>query len=562
MFNLNIHFNKISIKFQSNSMEHISKVLEEFEFDQSNEFNKLNEFEIIDTILKIKQENFEYYIEILPDGEIISVINNVLSDHVVRLLNIKKFNKVTSLNVFDIFSLFNNMNLILQCTICSKKINSYNKINCCDNTECRSKFVELVTDNSVTECYSYDKLVFNFLILTAYACLKHPKREYIFKPFPPNFNSLKELDQKLKYNSSNGKILFDVMKNITSDYELMEKIGIHDYSFLKFTINSNITNLRSDLLFQKNENIFDEKHLENIFDHDDVICFKVDQDPMTNKKIEGVEHNYLFHGGTLSNWYSILRNGVKVYSGTEMQLNGQAHGPGVYLSDTMTMSFTYGTDRYCASTLCVYGVFQILHDKKTYFKSTNIYVVPNENELVLRYLIVIKQDKNLKTDVLTKINNYFMVQKQKEVKSAFNKYNEIRAKRISYDIDKIKKICDKLKWKIDNNINDDFNKILIFDSDNEDNKICVSYSEDYPSTPPHIWIIKTNKQINNMDILSCGGIMNRKLSYKFWQTGTEIHKIIKSLIQSIISSPIVIPAITYSEETSFTECTNVSKLMV
>jgi hypothetical protein len=534
-------------------MKSFREVLEEIE--------PINEYEIFDTILKIKQGFVEYYIDFSSNdynGQIVHIYNNCLSDHTIRLLKLRGFEKISKSNIFDLFLIFDTIDFLSSCTICGQKIHSYGKIGCCSTVNCKSKFVELVTDDTVIECYTTDKITFNLLILTAYACLKHPQREYIFDPFPPNFKSLEEIDKKLKYGHTNVKILFDIMKCIKSDYELLEKIGANDYSFLKFIISSNITNLRSDLLFNDNKNIFDQKNIENIFDHDDVITFKVDQDPLTNKRFEGIKQNYLFSGSCLSNWYSILRNGMKVYSGTKMQLHGAARGKGIYLSDTMNTSVSYGADKFCKSDLCVFGIFQVLYDKQKYFTGSTIFVVPNENELVLRYIIVLRNSSNVlkNNSLIAKINEYFMVHKEKEVNKAYTNYNSIRIKRIMYDIAKITKVCEKEGWDIIYDIKS-FNKIEIT---GKNTKISVLYSEDYPSEPPHLMITETSRKINNSDILNYGGIMNRKLSYKFWETGTEIHKIIKNVIQNV--TDIVIPCVVYDVQKSLEECTKISKLMV
>ncbi len=518
----------------------------------------INEFEILDTIIKIKQNKIEYYLEILSNGNITQVDDNFLSDHVVRLLKLKNIYKVTEKNVFDFYSILDFVNLISVCTVCGDQINSYGKISCCNKQNCKSKFTELITDNVVTDCYKNDKITFNLLVLTAYACLKHPYKTDIFKPFPENFKSFSDLESKIKYKFENFKLLLQIVSQSKSDYDLLRKINVSDYSFLKFIINSNITNLRSDLLFSKNTNIFVQKNVENILDTDSVISFVVDQDPITNKKFEGIPVNYLFHGSSLSHWFSILRNGIKVYSGTKMQLHGQAYGSGVYLSDTMATSMSYGVDKHCASDLCVYGVFQVLKPKSEYSKRGTIFVVPDDGELVLRNIIVLKSSQtamNKHSDTLTQINEYFMIKREKEVKTSSVNYNNARAKRIAYDIGKITKVCEKEGWSVNSN---DFNKIVI---EGKSTLISINYSMDYPSIPPHIWINKTNKKINNPDILKFGGIMNRKLSYKYWETSTEIHKIIKNIIQSV-SDDDMINEIIYDEDLSFKECTEVSKSMI
>jgi hypothetical protein len=49
-----------------------------------------------------------------------------------------------------------------------------------------------------------------------------------------------------------------------------------------------------------------------------------------------------FHGSSIENWHSILRNGIKNMSGTAGQLNGAAYGNGVYISPTAGKSVQNG----------------------------------------------------------------------------------------------------------------------------------------------------------------------------------------------------------------------------
>ena len=50
---------------------------------------------------------------------------------------------------------------------------------------------------------------------------------------------------------------------------------------------------------------------------------------------------WAFHGSRGENWFPILRNGLRNASGTALQTNGAAYGPGVYLSPAAAMSFPY-----------------------------------------------------------------------------------------------------------------------------------------------------------------------------------------------------------------------------
>eukprot|EP01012_Entosiphon_sulcatum_P005187 TRINITY_DN12241_c0_g1_i1.p1 TRINITY_DN12241_c0_g1~~TRINITY_DN12241_c0_g1_i1.p1 ORF type:complete len:196 (-),score=39.39 TRINITY_DN12241_c0_g1_i1:136-723(-) len=59
------------------------------------------------------------------------------------------------------------------------------------------------------------------------------------------------------------------------------------------------------------------------------------------KKKHGTE--FAFHGSPIENWHCILREGLKNATGTKLQLNGAAHGAGIYLSPTAQLSLDYAT---------------------------------------------------------------------------------------------------------------------------------------------------------------------------------------------------------------------------
>lgn len=52
---------------------------------------------------------------------------------------------------------------------------------------------------------------------------------------------------------------------------------------------------------------------------------------------------FAFHGSGAENWHSILRNGLKNASGTQLQVTGAAHGPGIYLATDSATSLGYAS---------------------------------------------------------------------------------------------------------------------------------------------------------------------------------------------------------------------------
>eukprot|EP00760_Papus_ankaliazontas_P013157 PhM_4_TR15655/c0_g1_i1/m.61338/K15258/PARP6_8; poly [ADP-ribose] polymerase 6/8 len=111
---------------------------------------------------------------------------------------------------------------------------------------------------------------------------------------------------------------------------------------------------------------------------------------------------WAFHGSRAENWHSILRNGLKNASGTNLQLNGQAYGKGIYLSPSASVSFGYsqipkseklGTTvddieaQFIDPTtmLCIAICEVVKLDIK---KSGNIWVTPHEEGVMTRFLLV------------------------------------------------------------------------------------------------------------------------------------------------------------------------------
>ena len=107
---------------------------------------------------------------------------------------------------------------------------------------------------------------------------------------------------------------------------------------------------------------------------------------------------FAFHGSNAENWHSILHNGLRNASGTKLQVNGAAHGKGIYLSPKAQVSFGYSrmgvkpsapsltTDFLDVSTMhCIAVVEVVDHQIK---KSGDIWVQPNEACVQTRFLFV------------------------------------------------------------------------------------------------------------------------------------------------------------------------------
>lgn len=157
-----------------------------------------------------------------------------------------------------------------------------------------------------------------------------------------------------------------------TDEEILQQVGTELYALLRFAVTSMPLQLRAVNL------VFDGKPFE---------MTKVHHTPDIEHKFmqPGKAPSYLYHGSDLSNWHSITHNGIKVMSNTAFMSSGAVHGDGIYLSDSFTMSYNFCKNKDMKDF--VLGVYEV-YDGVRYQKTTNIFVVPNQDLLLLRYLIV------------------------------------------------------------------------------------------------------------------------------------------------------------------------------
>ncbi|GLJ56187.1 hypothetical protein SUGI_1206480 [Cryptomeria japonica] len=102
---------------------------------------------------------------------------------------------------------------------------------------------------------------------------------------------------------------------------------------------------------------------------------------------------FAFHGSSLSNWYSIIRNGLRCLSKTGYMSSGNVYGDGIYFSPEMNCSMGYATPlvltvKEITKEYSVIAICEILSGEK--HSSPPFYVVgsKHEKDVVIRYLIV------------------------------------------------------------------------------------------------------------------------------------------------------------------------------
>jgi hypothetical protein len=482
------------------------------------------------------------------DNKISLIPLDTNSVHLIRLIGLKKIPKynleleiqIESIYLSDILFEINlmldkkNLSTITitdYCTICSSILNvkGLGKVQCCEKTKCFSESKIKVLDNRIVDMYQKDPDVTEFFIQVLISGTYHPKQEKIFKPLPilPGINNLAELKSKLEEELKKDNLNIINIKKSKSDIELYNLIGPYAYGIINNAISDNYFSMNTIKKFSTE--VIDAKRLrtgvdkESVFDKEGIkfIGFNYSYEIENSFKKE----NFLFHGTPLYSWYPIVKNGLKVMSGTEFQANGAAYGNGIYFSDSFQFSFGY-SNRGDGKT--VVGIFEINDDIEKYKKAASIYVVANDKIMLLRYLVII--EKNFSGNY-QEITDYFF-----KYLGGINKFNEKKSINI-----KNKRLGGEMKL-LDSNLNVqgveiiDESKHWIIELKNIKGKQIklIIYFNDYPRLPPKI-IIDSN--IGNKIISDdSNNLILPELNPSKWDVTLNLSKIVDKIYNCIVNT--------------------------
>jgi hypothetical protein len=413
-----------------------------------------------------------------------SNINNIyikgvdgMGCHIIRSINIGSQHEIINdhteipndeSSVFSIIMYINeiftdDMTCCDMCTFCGKNIFGSKIISCCDNQTCKQDYYKNVTNNCVTDLHKKDPMLLKFFIALLVSGCEHPKFESSFKPLPcisgvSSASAFKNIIP-LKYKNYDLDHVFKHLKNTDDDIMFKDVVGELEYSIIKNAISDNKFILQS---YQNN-------------------VIKLSYSAEIEEKFAN-KQNYLYHGSSMYSWYPIIKNGLQNMSGTKLQMHGAAYGSGMYFSDSFNFACGYARNNGNVGHKVV-GVFEIIDDIKTYCKMSQIYVIPNVEIVLLRYLVVsdingIFNNKTL-TDVTSYINTGMKMAKLEN--ASFN--NSI--KRLDIELKKLKK--NKLIKSI--SIEDKISKSITWIINFFDNMIIKINFINYPITPPDLHIV-------------------------------------------------------------------------
>lgn len=418
-------------------------------------------------------------------------------------------------------------NFYRYCPLCLKiKTISSSEISSCK--DCEPESFDKVYDNTVTDAYKKGINIFKFLLLTTLNAIDTKDR---FVPIPAycltNTYESSFFDKSVV--SRDMEYYMNIVSKATNDTDLIDRLSAQEFMLLKHMIISNNTSLHyydnndSDY-FDKNSDIWNSKK--------SLILFTVSHSPEKQKLFDSADVVHMFHGSQSSNWYSILRNGLKNFSGTKMMSNGQAYGAGIYLATEINTSLGYckTVDNYS-----IIGVVQVLNSE-SYKKTPGIYVVPNESDVLLKYLVVFKNSGKLNNDLVS-IEKYLTKTLPTTINKNITDSLAIVIKRLNKEYQDILKVIKKLK-KLDIIVEESFDSKDKMYFNIESVNIEVVFPRYFPTMPCTI-VCKTDRNLSIPALIKSNTVLNTYvyedpiLRFDMWRSDVRVSRVLEQLFLNI-----------------------------
>lgn len=480
---------------------------------------------------------------------------------------LKAESKITVANIIDI--LVNDVeqnytNYYGMCPLCSKLKTNMMVIEVCEN--CVPASFGLVCDSTVVDCYNKDSNLFKLLLFTSLCAIDVQNR---FVPVPKYCLTGKYEDEYLKNINRSFAYYIKYVETSSADSKLAQMITKNEYMFLKHVVLSNNTRLN---YYDSTKGLVRDSSIDLWNQESAVVLFTVDH-PISKQKKFDADPNvvHMFHGSGVQNWYSIMRNGIKNYSGTDKMSNGQVHGPGIYLATEISMAHGYCRNSRTTDMYNIIGVVQLLNSEK-YKKTNGIYVVPNEDDVLLKYIVVIKkptaQQTNSAHSEMTQIQSYLTKELPTLIKSSVVDAVAITVKRLNKEYTELAKKIKKIHKGHDNvritlsilenqpvnplveeksDDNDTFvTTWLIKITNNDSVNIAVQYPRTFPNVPASIYIDKklnipmTVEIVDSEQVKMINGqpyqcmYIDPSLRHDRWRSNIKVYKVIEQMLLNIV----------------------------
>lgn len=379
------------------------------------------------------------------------------------------------------------------------------------------------------------------LIHNGLVAITDERADKIFKPFPElwismNIKTCNEAITKLGLITNYSKII-EILEVSEYDSVFIEKTNKNTYDLILFILNSFPTfNMEDTILI--NKTLIDPTKT--------LMQYKIIYNGDKEANFKDKQTIYLYHGSPYTNWYSIMRIGIKNAStNPNLFLHGAVHGAGIYLSNNASLSIIYSKPG--VNNWRVLAVYEVINNPE-WKKTSDIYVIPDETALILKYIIVFNYE--IEPDTLNNLNT-LLNSDQLQI-MAEKKAQEMKKTTISSGLRRITIEYNQLMKKINNpSIELGFTvelpegdgniklwNIKIFNVDNpklqEQMKLLnipciileIRFPEQYPIEPPFIRILSPRFKLLTGHITSGGSICMEALSKQGWIPATNIEPLI------------------------------------
>jgi ubiquitin-protein ligase len=448
-------------------------------------------------------------------------------------------------------------------------------------------------DDYVTSQWKSQPAVCEFLIRNAYVAMTSARADIIFEPFPASWKD--NLDTSASYDISkiikkqciitDIEIVISCLLDSYNDAEVLERLNSQTYELVRFILQSNKVLIKADNLLSADDVIYynpstssGKKHANVVGSVDgsekekvaldlksiNLIQFKVEHTQLVEDSFKCHDTIDLYHGSRSENWHSIMCNGLKSGSKSKYFLHGAAYGNGIYLSNDIRMSLGYSTGVGLISTLHrnassstnssnILAIFEVINNPK-WHKGGSVYVVDDENALILRYLLVFNDSTNpVIQGVFNAINKKLntggiKVAEQQKKEMEVKNITVIRNKRLMKEYQAImKQSPEALGFNIQLAEEDNLSRWMVYLTRPENPQlelqmsrlgipaieIEITFKENYPIAPPFIRVVFPHFKFHSGHITVGGSLCMEMLTNQGWSPTFNVENVITQIKMAI-----------------------------
>jgi ubiquitin-protein ligase len=449
----------------------------------------------------------------------------------------------------------------------------------------------ITKDNWVMEYWRASPSVGEFLLRNAYCAMLSSRSNIIFNPVPESWNS------RISRNSLDRAALLDdtpivpianiihekgiisiiscILEGLRDSYndaELLERWNPATYELVRFILVGNKIILKANNLLDSSDMILisgdkpESLSKEALSEYqkkaiNSIVQYKVEHTALVEDRFQSGKTIYLYHGSRAENWYSIMSNGIKTGSKNKYFLNGAAYGQGIYLSNDINLSLGYssgavnGYSRVVSAEdkIMILAIFQVIDNPK-WQKTDNIFVVDDEDALILRYLLVFNDIQNPVVHGIFKAINIklnsggIQVQELKKKEIAAKTMITIHNKRLMKEYQAIMKQSNQvLGFQVRLSEEDQLGRWIIYLERVDNSKleeqmrrlaipaieIEITFKENYPIAPPFIRVVYPHFRFRSGHITVGGSLCMEMLTNQGWSPTFNVENVITQIKMAI-----------------------------